>query len=216
MNNIVKNVGIFLAGLGLGGGGMYLLLNKRFEDRLNAEAAELRESYSQKPTEEPLLDMTNTQNEAKDNILTKYRKASDKYKSIEEIPTEDIPIEEKEREEDGEEDDGFYDENGNTPYDYYIFDDPDDAPTHNRPYLVPFDEYGNNQNYSTIDVTMYADDILVEDLTKKVIPNDEKILGAFEEGFGLDPHDPYVVYIKNDILKSYYCIVKSEELFSDQ
>ena len=63
---------------------------------------------------------------------------------------------------------------------------------------------------------MYADDILVEDLTKKVIPNDEKVLGAFEEGFGLDPHDPYVVYIKNDILKSYYCIVKSEELFSDQ
>lgn len=209
MNNIIKNVGIFLAGLGLGGGGMYLLLNKRFEDRLNAEAAELRESYSKKITEEPLLDMTNTQNEAKDDILTKYRKSADKYKP------EDIPIEEEE-EDDDEENDGFYDENGNTPYDYYIFDDQDDAPTHNRPYLVPFDEYGNNQNYSTIDVTMYADDILVEDLTKKVIPNDEKILGAFEEGFGLDPHDPYVVYIKNDILKSYYCIVKSEELFSDQ
>lgn len=92
--------------------------------------------------------------------------------------------------------------------------DTEDEDTTDKLYLIRSDEVGDT-DYITITLWYWTDGIVTND-NKKIIGNVEELIGDdFMAHFGDDEDDPDTVYVRNDVQKIDYEILKEYRGFSD-
>lgn len=89
-----------------------------------------------------------------------------------------------------------------------------------EPYCIPAEEYGEYMSYEQETLVYYSDGVLVHDDTDKVINDINNTVGEFfYDHFG-ENDDEDVVYVRNDVLKKEFEIIKdprsSKEVIYDQ
>lgn len=82
-----------------------------------------------------------------------------------------------------------------------------------RPYVIAPDEFGEIDEYETISLTYYADDVLTDDMDELVEDVDETIGADSLNHFGEYEDDS--VFVRNDRLKADYEILLDERNYSD-
>lgn len=83
-----------------------------------------------------------------------------------------------------------------------------------QPYMIDGDQYGEMEDYELIQVTYYADDILVD--------QDDDIIMDAEDQFGYEclkefdkPGAPDAIYVRNESLETDYEIVRETQKYED-
>lgn len=82
-----------------------------------------------------------------------------------------------------------------------------------RPYVIPPEDFGEFDEYETIELTYYADGILCEDNTD-IVDDPEKIVG-FESLGHFGEYDDDAVYVRNDRLKCDYEILRDPRRYEE-
>jgi len=82
-----------------------------------------------------------------------------------------------------------------------------------RPYVIPPDSFGEFDDYSTISFMYYADHILADEMDQPV-ENVEELIG-FESLTHFGEYDDDSVYVRNDLRKTDYEILRSLRTYSE-
>lgn len=81
-----------------------------------------------------------------------------------------------------------------------------------KPYIIPPDEFGEEEDYELINLIYYAGNHILTDDNDEIISDIERTVGnGFENHFGEYEDDS--VYIRNDRLKCYYEILRDVSSF---
>lgn len=81
------------------------------------------------------------------------------------------------------------------------------------PYVIPPEEFGE-MDYDTVSLVYYADDVLCYDLSGEIIYERDEVIGEESlKHFGEYEDDS--VFVRNDILKTDYEILRDERCYSD-
>lgn len=83
-----------------------------------------------------------------------------------------------------------------------------------EPYAIEPDEYGDYIDYDQIELTYFADGILVDDMTDEILDIKSTVGEFFYDHFG-ENDDPDTIYIRNDELRKEYEIAKDDRNSSD-
>lgn len=189
----------FIVGVAIGGVTTYKYLNKRNEELIQNEIELFKHDYKKKnmsnvETEADMLKKNDTEqensvqvNKDKPSIIeyaTKIREQ--RYQSVDyNKPSNNIPAD--------EENDDTSDENM-------------------RPYVISPDDFGDIDDYETIELTFYADNILADDMDELVDVDDVVGYDALNN-FGEYEND--VVYVRNDKYECDYEIVKDHRTYAE-
>lgn len=82
-----------------------------------------------------------------------------------------------------------------------------------EPYAIPGEEFGLDDDFDTVSLTLYSDDILADDDDEIVEDVEEKVGAEFREYFG--KYDDEVVWIRNEKLKVEYEICKDQSTYEE-
>ena len=95
----------------------------------------------------------------------------------------------------------------------YMSKDEHQAPMYDDPFVIDPSEFGENPEYDTETLTYFADGVLVDDVDDEIEEPDIVVglenLKVFEE-FGATS-----VYVRNDIYKTDYEIIRDDWNYSD-
>ena len=82
-------------------------------------------------------------------------------------------------------------------------------PNYGKPYQITPDQYGEFEDYSTIELTYYSDGILADD-RDEIVENAEELLGKdFSEWFG----DEDEIFVRNDDRCTDYNVIRDLETY---
>ena len=92
---------------------------------------------------------------------------------------------------------------------------PEEEEEANDIYVIPPEEFGDDEDYKKISLTLYADDILADENDHKLSDEDAaNMVGSdYREHFGEYEDDS--VYVQNDILKCYFEVLADPRRYSD-
>ena len=82
-----------------------------------------------------------------------------------------------------------------------------------KPYVITPEEFGENDDYDTVSLTYYADDILEDDQGNIIDDPDEVVGEGYADHFGEFEEDS--VYVRNDELKIDYEILLDVRTYAD-
>lgn len=83
----------------------------------------------------------------------------------------------------------------------------------NRPYVIPPEQFGEEDEYDTISLTFYADQILTDD-NDEIIEDVEETVG-FESLSHFGEYEDDSVFVRNDARKCDYEILLDERMYSE-
>ena len=182
----MKGLLIFAAGLAVGAvAGAVIVKNKVLADA-KAEIEEVREYYRESRGQ-------------KDEHVEEVKEVEKKEYELKDIQIKDEP------------------KTGLTNYSQitkmYMSKDEHQAPMYDDPFVIDPSEFGENPEYDTETLTYFADGVLVDDVDD-VIEEPDIVVGlenlkVFEE-FGAT-----TVYVRNDIYKTDYEIIRDDWNYSD-
>ena len=182
----MKGLLIFAAGLAVGAvAGAVIVKNKVLADA-KAEIEEVREYYRESRGQ-------------KDEHVEEVKEVEKKEYELKDIQIKDEP------------------KTGLTNYSQitkmYMSKDEHQAPMYDDPFVIDPSEFGENPEYDTETLTYFADGVLVDDVDD-VIEEPDIVVGlenlkVFEE-FGATS-----VYVRNDIYKTDYEIIRDDWNYSD-
>ena len=184
----MKGLLIFAAGLAVGAvAGAVLVKNKVLADA-KAEIDEVREYYRESRGQ-------------KDEYVEEVKEVEKKEYELKDILIKDEPKTEKER------------TNYNQIAKMYTSKNEFQTPMYDDPFVIDPSEFGENPEYDTETLTYFADGVLVDDVDD-VIEEPDIVVGlenlkVFEE-FGAT-----TVYVRNDIYKTDYEIIRDDWNYSD-
>lgn len=196
----LKILGGFLLGMSIGGLGAWYITKSTIEKKKNQEVDQILEKYRKKVQAET-PERTAKGEASREERLEYIRKTSLYRADI----NEDVPIARPEETTD------------NTSDESVIFNlkNEDDAPTYIVEDIELVDDIMVTEKYPVVEMTYYADDVLVYDDEEKEMSEKEiaPILGSewldkFNEGYD-------VVYVKNHILELLYAIRKSDYAWAE-
>lgn len=75
-------------------------------------------------------------------------------------------------------------------------------------YYISPEEYGILNHYELIDLTLYADGVLCDDMDELVEDWDQKVGSDYQKYFGTNEEEPDVIHIRNDIFRCDYEITR--------
>lgn len=81
------------------------------------------------------------------------------------------------------------------------------------PYVIPPEEFGEDEEYERISLTYYADNILADENDEMVEDVEDSV--SFESLSHFGEYEDDSVYVKNDARKCYYEILLDERNYSD-
>lgn len=84
-----------------------------------------------------------------------------------------------------------------------------------RPYVIDPEEFGDHEDYDTATLVYYADGVLADFSGELVEDVGGTVGGDSLTHFGENENDPDTVYVRNDILKFDYEILRDAGKFSD-
>ena len=184
----MKGLLIFAAGLAVGAvAGAVIVKNKVLADA-KAEIDEVREYYRESRGQ-------------KDEYVEEVKEVEKKEYELKDILIKDEPKTEKER------------TNYNQIAKMYTSKNEFQTPMYDDPFVIDPSEFGENPEYDTETLTYFADGVLVDDVDD-VIEEPDIVVGlenlkVFEE-FGAT-----TVYVRNDIYKTDYEIIRDDWNYSD-
>lgn len=196
----MKGLLIFAAGLAVGAvAGAVLVKNKVLADA-KAEIEEVRKYYRES------RGVVNEVEEVKEKVEETIEEHVEEVKEVEkkEYELKDIQIKDEPK-------------TGLTNYSQitkmYMSKDEFQAPMYDDPFVIDPSEFGENPEYDTETLTYFADGVLVDDVDD-VIEEPDIVVGLenlkiFEE-FGAT-----TVYVRNDIYKTDYEIIRDDWNYSD-
>ena len=82
-----------------------------------------------------------------------------------------------------------------------------------KPYVISPDEFDEMDDYETISLTYYSDNVLADDMDELVEDADDVVGADFASHFGEYEDDS--VFVRNDRLKADYEILRDERNYSD-
>jgi len=186
MNSSVKAILSFIAGLGIGAGAMYVLVNDRCEARADQEIESIKEMYRERDKKEEEKKKKQEVKLDKFNEAIAASNAVDTH-AIDYSHPPTMPKEEEESEEPYEEEDDD------------IYDDP---PAPDGPYIINRAEYyGTKTNYGKQTWTCYADGIITDENDAELDDYIPYIGTCPERCFGTSVAEGDSVYFRNDQLR---------------
>ena len=201
----MKGLLIFAAGLAVGAvAGAVIVKNKVLADA-KAEIEEVREYYRKsrgvKVVEEVKEKVEETIDRIQDLIEEHVEEVEKKEYELKDIQIKDEPKTEKEH------------TNYSQITKMYMSKDEYQTPMYDDPFVIDPSEFGENPEYDTETLTYFADGVLVDDVDD-VIEEPDIVVGlenlkVFEE-FGAT-----TVYVRNDIYKTDYEIIRDDWNYSD-
>ena len=204
----MKGLLIFAAGLAVGAvAGAVIVKNKVLADA-KAEIDEVREYYREsrgvKEVEEVKEKVEETIDRIQDLIeehVEEVKEVEKKEYELKDIQIKDEPKTEKEH------------TNYSQITKIYMSKDEYQTPMYDDPFVIDPSEFGENPEYDTETLTYFADGVLVDDVDD-VIEEPDIVVGlenlkVFEE-FGATS-----VYVRNDIYKTDYEIIRDDWNYSD-
>lgn len=204
----MKGLLIFAAGLAVGAvAGAVIIKNKVLADA-KAEIEEVREYYREsrgvKEVEEVKEKVEETIDHIQDLIeehVKEVKEVEKKEYELKDIQIKDEPKTEKEH------------TNYNQIAKMYTSKNEFQTPMYDDPFVIDPSEFGENPEYDTETLTYFADGVLVDDVDD-VIEEPDIVVGlenlkVFEE-FGATS-----VYVRNDIYKTDYEIIRDDWNYSD-
>lgn len=207
----LKILGGFLLGMGVGGLGAWYITKTNIEKKKNQEVDQLLEKYRKKIAEtQP--ERTTKEEATREERLAYIRKTS-LYRADTNEP--DVPIAKPETTADNMSDNYTFGTISSNESVICNLQAEADAPTYIVKDIELVDDIMVNEEYPVVEMTYYADDILVYDDEEKEMSEKEiaPILGSewlnkFDEGCD-------VVYVKNHILELAYAIRKSDYAWAE-
>ena len=192
----MKGLFIFAAGLVTGAiAGAYLVKDKVMADA-KEEINEVREYYKSKK---------------EDNKEEEPVKEEVKVEEEHEEPEEPEEFVEEEKEEYKEITKNY---TTYTNYTNYVKpEQPSQAVNNDTPYVIDPEEFGEEEGYDTMTLTYFADGVLIDDVDE-VIEDKDTVVGL-ENLKIFDEFDASSVYVRNDIWKTDFEILKDDWNWSD-
>ena len=192
----MKGLFIFAAGLVTGAiAGAYLVKDKVMADA-KEEINEVREYYKSKK---------------EDNKEKEPHKEEVKVEEEHEEPEEPEEFVEEEKEEYKEITKNY---TTYTNYTNYVKpEQPSQAVNNDTPYVIDPEEFGEEEGYDTMTLTYFADGVLIDDVDE-VIEDKDTVVGL-ENLKIFDEFDASSVYVRNDIWKTDFEILKDDWNWSD-
>ena len=204
----MKGLLIFAAGLAVGAvAGAVIVKNKVLADA-KAEIDEVREYYRESRGVKEVEEVKEKVEETIDRIQDLIEEHVEEVKEVEkkEYKLKDIQIKDESKT-----------EKEHTNYSQitkmYMSKDEYQTPMYDDPFVIDPSEFGENPEYDTETLTYFADGVLVDDVDD-VIEEPDIVVGlenlkVFEE-FGAT-----TVYVRNDIYKTDYEIIRDDWNYSD-
>lgn len=138
------------------------------------------------------------------------------YKSKKEDNKEEEPVKEEVTVEEEHEEKEEYKEitKNYTNYTNYVKpEQPSQAVNNDTPYVIDPEEFGEEEGYDTMTLTYFADGVLIDDVDE-VIEDKDTVVGL-ENLKIFDEFDASSVYVRNDIWKTDFEILKDDWNWSD-
>lgn len=205
MNKTVKSLFVFVLGAGVGAAASALYFKKKYQQ----EVYEMREAYNK---------MTQCIFDKPDpvDLAQKYKKEDGlpaDYATVSIIKTYDPPrpLEEPDEE---EEDDIPLEAYGMAKLEDPVFTtgDEHEISDYKRPYVIAPEEFGDYPSFSRIDLTMFNDGILCEEM--QMVSNIDMKVGIQNlNHFGEYEEDS--VYVRNEALRTDFCIIRDDRNYND-
>ncbi len=186
--NRLTNVIVFIFGAGVGSAATWYFLKSKYEAISNEERDSYKEYYEKKLAE--LNPKTEEEPETKPDLEKLRNKPDISEYTKQYINYSDVKAEEPQPE--PEEEEESYSE---------------------KPYVIPPEEVGEDDEYKVISLLYFADEVLTDD-DYSIIENVDDIVGRDSlKTFGKYEDDS--VYVRNDRLKCEYEILRDERCFED-
>lgn len=196
----IGNLIIFLSGVGIGSLITYKIVSDKYENLIDAEIESVKESlgyYSKK----------NDDSEDEPNI------------SDEKVVYEPLKSDKKDYENlvayynYHANDESEQDEKSDSFVELHKIEKSTEHSLKDNIYIIPPYEYDAIDDYDTIELTLYNDNVLCDEMDEIVEDREQKVGSDFVSVFEED--DVNVVYVRNDILKCDYEISKDLRDYSD-
>lgn len=199
---------LFIFGLGviIGSAITYKVVSDKYENLIDDEIESVKESlgfYNKVDTEVESKDEEPKTNQEKydplkmdkkdyENMIAyhKYHQTSDEELAEREHPKDDEP------------------EHPGIEYERITRVEPESGSFKDNIYFIPPEEYAVINDYEVIDLTLYNDGVLCDDMDEIVEDWDQKVGNDYKNYFGKNPEDPDVIHIRNDIFKCDYEITR--------
>lgn len=210
MNNVVSGLIGFIAGAAAGAGTTYLVM----KDKMDAEIEEVREIYRQKIEE----DIDGSLDEWK-NSVEEYQTSAPSEKPAPALITKNL-FEEHKSQANGDyvdygnhvqEDTDEEEQNEIDPeyaVEQTIIDDP-------QTYIISPAEFGEHDDFDTVSLTWYADQILADDMDPKHPIEDVEEYFPFEFLSTFGEYEEDAIHVRNERLKTDYEILRDNSEWKD-
>lgn len=190
----MKGLLIFAAGLAVGAvTGALVVKNKVLADA-KAEVEEVRAYYRSKQQERGVKEAEETKEEIKETEETK-----EEVKEAEEAKEETVK----------------FDRNTYINYNKMAreYQTSKDSTFADDPYIIDPEEFGENPEYDTMTLTYFADGVLVDDVDDLV--DEPDVVVGLENLKVLGDYGATSVYVRNDIYRTDYEVIKDDWNYSD-
>ena len=206
----IKNLFIFGVGAAIGAAITYKLVSDKYESIIQEEVESVKESlglFSKAVDEE---DCEKEVEDTKENPKV-YEPLKGEKKDYENMIAYHQYHKSSDSESDEEE---VVEEENDNPLEFHKIESPDTHSFKNNIYVIPPQEYGVIDDYELIDLTLYSDNVLCDDMDEVVEDVDNSCGRDYINHFG-DYDEPEVVHVRNDILRCDYEITKDSRLYAD-
>lgn len=218
---MIKEIIIFAAGLGIGIGGSYLFLKRKFykdlEERMNKELEPINELYD-KLQEEYMQskhvkeyvpeDSDETEKEDSPKQAKIFRKAANEERKAVRY---DVISKGGQAESDDREDDDPDEAADEYEKAGLEFEESRKTDLRRSPERISGDEVGEYQNYEKVTLLYYPfDDVFIDDETREEVYNADEILGDTIDVWRDNEHNYDDVYVRSYRLATDYTIVKMD------
>lgn len=192
MNNKITSFMIFIFGAAVGSVVTWQYTKKKYEQIAQEEIDSVKETFSK------LKEVKNKDNESDENnnVRTIVERAKDKPSIVEYAA--------KLRKQ-------GYINYSNT--DSLFEEEVDENMINDKPYVISPDEFGEFDDYDTISLTYYADQVLVDE-DDELVEDIEETVG-FESLNAFGEYEDDSVFVRNDRLKCDYEILLDQRKYSD-
>ena len=192
----IKEVMLFIAGLGIGSVGTYFVVKKHYEDFMDEEIESVKEYY-------------------KDNIM---EIAEREFGESAVNPEKEEPVEEKENEPNYQKiikklNYGDYSKKDDKVVESHT-DVAPEVTEKKGTYVIGPDEFANDEQYDKITLTYFSEDGVFMSIEEEVVPEGMQIIG--EENLDhIGEIEENVVYVRNEGLNADYEVILEERSYSD-
>ena len=188
----VKNIVIFISGLGMGAAGMWFGLKAYYEELANEEIQSVKDWYREKENyAEPGEVETLSDEDKKEYEVDDTNEEEPDYREIiERMNYSDFSKKKEEPEE-----------------------MPEDT-INNGSYIITPDDFIDNPNYDKVTLTYFEDDEIFTDIEENVIPDGNTLVGNDNlKSFG--EYEENTLFVRNELLGTDYEVILEEGSYAE-